>query len=588
MFTKIIPVSWYWRWIGRFVSLKFCFHFSHETEDPLSINVRACDEAEASDPLIINLPARREMVVSFYFPPETVSLELSATHPFDCSIGLTHLALVKQALSFHEMSGFSLAALKEHWRKIDSLGGKLWVGRALPLRKNRVNWVLKHLRRRRPPLLSARAPEISVLPYMAERLALIDAVKAVDGDFVILLHEKDRLVPQAIALLREGLSQNRHAVMVYSDHAVINAAGEIVDVALKPSWNRLFQYDSGYIGRAVALRREQLLLALEASPAAVVDHRLLIEMVAAWVPEIMVSHVAKACFLCDEAVARGQRPAFPLSKGQPLVSAVIPTRNGHDMLVKAVEAVDHGVYRPVEIIIIDHGSTDPKTLEFLAEFAKRPDCTVIRDDGEFNFSRLMNRGFAAAKGPLLLSLNNDVEMINPDWLCELVRIASLPSIGVVGARLLYPDGTIQHAGFMPDTVNDHWYRFAPPDWGGFGDILKYRHLTLAVTGAVMLITREAWEKAGPFNASDFPVAFNDIDFCLKVREAGFDIGYSPYATLYHKESVTRGHDVTPAQKARQLGEFQAFRRRWGRRMRSDILLSPYAVKQMWPMLGKRV
>ncbi len=354
--------------------------------------------------------------------------------------------------------------------------------------------------------------------FSPDRLTLMAAVAAVEGDFVILLHPHDQLLPEAVPLLRQTLGRNRHAVMIYSDHAITDDHGDIVDVALKPSWNRLFQRDSGYIGRAVALRREQLLLALEAHSVPSVDHRALIEWVAAWVPEVMVSHVAKACFLCHGGTSSGQPPAYPPLRREPLVSAVIPTRNGHDMLVKAVEALDLGTYRAFETIIIDHGSSDPQTLAFLAEFARKPACRVIRDDGEFNFSRLMNRGFAAAQGELLLSLNNDVEMITPDWLAEMVRIACLPSVGIVGARLLYPDGSIQHAGFMPDTVNDHWYRFAPADWAGFGDILRYRHLSLAVTGAVMLITREAWVQSGPFNEQDFPVAFNDIDLCLKIRK----------------------------------------------------------------------
>ncbi len=137
MFTHTISLPWYWRWIGRFISLKFCLRLSAQDKKACVVTVSAKDDSESSEALIIHVAAGDEMPLSLYFPPETLTLVLTSEHDFTCKLGLTHVELVKQALSLHQLTGFSLAALEDYWRKVDTLGGKLWVGRALSLRKSR-------------------------------------------------------------------------------------------------------------------------------------------------------------------------------------------------------------------------------------------------------------------------------------------------------------------------------------------------------------------------------------------------------------------------------------------------------------------
>jgi GT2 family glycosyltransferase len=191
--------------------------------------------------------------------------------------------------------------------------------------------------------------------------------------------------------------------------------------------------------------------------------------------------------------------------------------------------------------------------------------------GPFNFSDLSNRGAAAATGPVLLFLNNDVEVLEPGWLGEMVRHALRPDVGAVGAKLLYPDRTIQHGGVVLglDTVLGHGHLGMPDSDPGYFARMVLAHEVSAVTGACLAIRAEVFAAMGGFDAQVLRVAFNDIDLCLKLRAAGYRIVWTPFARLVHHESKSRGPEDTPEKRARFDAELRALRERWGPQLRRD-------------------
>ena len=202
---------------------------------------------------------------------------------------------------------------------------------------------------------------------------------------------------------------------------------------------------------------------------------------------------------------------------------------------------------------------------------------VIRVSGAFNFSRLNNVAVRRAKGDLLCFLNNDVEMPDPDWLAILVRQAVRPAIGAVGARLLYPDGTIQHAGVFTGIGGGagHAHRFLGKDEGGYFERARLPQRVSAVTGACLVVARKKFLEVGGFDEEDFPVAFNDVDLCLKLNERGWQSFYEPRATLIHHESKSRGSDSLKANRARFAEELAALKRKWRTDERPDPFHHPH-------------
>jgi O-antigen biosynthesis protein len=201
---------------------------------------------------------------------------------------------------------------------------------------------------------------------------------------------------------------------------------------------------------------------------------------------------------------------------------------------------------------------------------------VLRDDRPFNFSALNNLAAAEARGSLLGFVNNDIAVIEPGWLSEMVSLAIRPGIGAVGARLLYANGQVQHAGVVLGigSVAGHLHRFAERDHPGyFGRALLAQELS-AVTGACMLVPKAVFDRVGGFDAEKLPIAFNDIDLCLRIGAAGYRILWTPHATLFHYESSSRGFDDTREKRARFLKECDVMTARWGGRLSADPHFNP--------------
>ncbi|MHC5021771.1 MAG: glycosyltransferase family 2 protein, partial [Planctomycetota bacterium] len=255
----------------------------------------------------------------------------------------------------------------------------------------------------------------------------------------------------------------------------------------------------------------------------------------------------------------------PSIQGTPRVSIVIPTRDRLSLLRRCVESIERlTTWGTWDVCIVDNGSAEPDTLEYLAATPHQ----VVRRDEPFNFSRLVNAGVAATAGEFVLLLNNDIEVITPGWLEAMLEMMQFPEVGVVGAKLYYPDERIQHAGVITGVggVAGHAHRFAPREsYGYFGSLLCTRNFS-AVTAACMLVRRSVYESVGGFDAR-LAVAFNDIDFCLRVRDAGHRVVWTPHAELYHYESASRGHAMDPA-------EIQLMQSLWGDRLRRDPYYHP--------------
>jgi GT2 family glycosyltransferase len=201
---------------------------------------------------------------------------------------------------------------------------------------------------------------------------------------------------------------------------------------------------------------------------------------------------------------------------------------------------------------------------------------VVSAPGPFNFSALNNAAARLANGTVLGFVNNDIEVIEPDWLSELVSHAVRPGIGAVGARLLYATGLVQHAGVIVGLggLAGHAHRFFAPDHLGYMHRLQTPQYLSAVTAACMVVERAKFEAVGGFDEDDFPVALNDVDLCLRLRERGWENFWTPYATLYHKESASRAHDSSRTRRAAYKRECQNFRARWAHVIADDPYYNP--------------
>lgn len=249
---------------------------------------------------------------------------------------------------------------------------------------------------------------------------------------------------------------------------------------------------------------------------------------------------------------------------EPLISIIIPNKDHIADLRKCMDSIDNkSSYRNYEFIIVENNSTEPETFEYYKSISERDNVTVLYYEGDFNFSRINNFGEKHARGEYVLLLNNDTEIINPDCLKEMLGYCMREDVGIVGARLYYEDDTIQHAGVVLGFGGIAGHTFIGSsryDDGYFSRIICAQDYS-AVTAACMMVKKAVYEQVGGLN-EDFKVAFNDIDFCMMVRKAGYLIVYNPAVELYHYESKSRGLEDTPEKVERFNSEVARFIDRW--------------------------
>ncbi len=448
------------------------------------------------------------------------------------------------------------------------------------------------------------------------------ALEIASGTWTALLDHDDLLSEHALFWVTEAISRHPDACMIYSDEDKCDGAGKRFDAYFKPDWNidlfysqNLFShlgvYRTGLIRRIGGFRP-----GLEGSQ----DYDLAlrcIEHVAAGeivhIPRVLYHWRAHAgstsespgtkpyAMLAGERalnehfvrtgvkaaatqVGYGYRVQYALPRPVPLVSIIIPTRNNLTLLRRCVSSIcRHTPYASYEIVIVDNGSDDPPLLAYLDELqsasshsAQKTNVRVLRDARPFNFSALNNAAVKATRGDVIALLNDDIEVLSPDWLTEMVSHAMRPGVGAVGARLLYPDGTVQHVGTVLGMGGcaGHIHRHLPRDMPGYFCRAVLAHTATAVTAACMVIRKELYEAVGGLNETDLPIAYNDVDFCLRLREAGYRSVMTPFAELIHHESASRGADATPQGHARLREEAAYMQERWGDLLQRDPTFSP--------------
>ena len=293
----------------------------------------------------------------------------------------------------------------------------------------------------------------------------------------------------------------------------------------------------------------------------------------------------------EEHVARTKLPAtvesvpdtpfyrlkLRLPDRRPLVSLIIPTRDKVQLLRRCIDSIRaKTTYDPYEIIVVDNGSVEPATRAYFDELARADNVSILSYDAPFNYSAINNMAVAHAKGTVVGLVNNDIEVISPDWLTEMVSWTTLPDVGCVGAKLYYADDTIQHAGVILGIrgVADHAHLFLARGLPGYFGRAVIPGNYSAVTGACLLVRKAIYEAVGGLDDVNLTIAFNDIDFCLKVREAGYRNVWTPFAELYHLESKSRGQDDTRAKARRFDSETEYMRRKWSEALDHDPYYSP--------------
>ena len=289
---------------------------------------------------------------------------------------------------------------------------------------------------------------------------------------------------------------------------------------------------------------------------------------------LLRSHFARTGVSASvEPMREGEhRIRYALPEPRPLVSIIVPTRNGLGLVRQCVESIrSRTTYSPYEIVLVDNQSDDPATLDYFAHLSETGHARVLRYDAPFNYSAINNFAVRQARGELLCLLNNDTEVISPGWLDEMASLAIRSVTGAVGAMLYYPNDTIQHAGVelgLADGLPGHRFFGKPRGYPGPRGLLRHVQTLSAVTAACLVIRKAIYEEVDGLDETDFVIAYNDVDFCLRVQARGYQNVWTPFAELYHHETATRGHDMAPERLSRYTRECDALRRRWG-----DVLIT---------------
>ncbi len=428
------------------------------------------------------------------------------------------------------------------------------------------------------------------------------ALALATGELVALLDHDDTLAPFALHEVVKALNDYPEADLIYSDEDKLDETGRRVDPAFKPDWSPDTLRSYNYICHLLVVRRSLVTalggirdgfdgaqdydLVLRATERArrivhvpkVLYHWRMHAQSTAQNAQNKTYIVEAGCKALAEHLERMRTPGrvIPTSLAgayrviyhlprQPLVSILIPNRDSAQMLSRCVESLAQTSYANYELVILENHSTQEETFAYYRQLERQGNVRVVPWTKPFNYAAVNNYGAAHARGEVLLFLNNDVEAINPDWLEWMVKHALRPEVGVVGAKLLYADDTIQHAGIVVGMggVAGHVHLRYPRDAEGYMRLLRITHNCAAVTGACLMTRRAVFEEAGGFDES-FVLAFNDVDLCLQIQALGYRVIWTPEAELYHLESKTRGYEDTPEKHARFSREYKLFVTKWQR------------------------
>ena len=455
-------------------------------------------------------------------------------------------------------------------------------------------------------------------------------IENAQGDYIAFLDHDDELALDALFHIASSLQERRYG-LIYSDEDRIEEPefGRCVHHTpfFKPDFDPDLLLAHNYICHLVVLRRDAIAAVggLRAGFEGAQDHDLLLRAVA-HLPSNEILHVPRVLYhwrvtpgsasstpgaaegiqrnivsavedhlrrlhltakveIHSDPVGLGRqfttRVRWSLPAAAPKTSIVICTRDRVDLLRPCIESVldsmDH-YPGPFEILLVDNDSVEPETRQYFESLSDLPQIRIVRFRGPFNWSAINNAAAIEATGEVLIFLNNDTLVLAKDWCAELVANAIREDVGAVGARLLYADGTIQHGGVVlgVEGVAGHESVGETPSFGGYFGRSHLLRSTAAVTGACLATRRALFEKLdGGFDDLNLKIAFNDVDYCMRVRKAGYRVVYNPFATLYHLESRSRGRDWSESQQARHREEAAFFRARWCGNEMNDPYYNPH-------------
>jgi GT2 family glycosyltransferase len=438
--------------------------------------------------------------------------------------------------------------------------------------------------------LAGRDPRLGAIASRREWAAL--AEKFAPDDRIVILDAGDLLPDYALAAIVEELAIAPDLAVIYSDEDTIGSGGTHYDPIFKPDWSPILQQRTRYVGRLAAIRASDIRpRGAEGLELVVLDDGTALDRVLESVAPAAVGHLRRVLYHRRAHGERREERREVLSSppilqpagrtppaddaGWPTVGIVIPTRDRADLVAECVRGLTERTdYPRYEIVIVDNGSTAPDAVALLRDLKSNPRIKVLERPGRFNFSALSNDGARATQAPVLVFLNNDIVILESGWLKPLVRFAIMPQIGVVGAKLLFPDGRIQHAGVVLGFggIAGHLYRRMPADHPGYCSRLTTPHEIAAVTAACIAVARDKFEAVGGFDAENLPIDLNDIDLCLRISEHGWTNIWTPDAVLVHLQSASRGIDPDPFVLYRR--ERTYFVRRWQEKIRDDPYFHP--------------
>ncbi|MGF1917953.1 glycosyltransferase family 2 protein [Enterococcus faecalis] len=443
------------------------------------------------------------------------------------------------------------------------------------------------------------------------------ALAIATGEFVALLDNDDELAINAFYEVVKVLNENPELDLIYSDEDKIDMDGNRSDPAFKPDWSPDLLLGTNYISHLGVYRRSILeeIGGFRKGYEGSQDYDLVLRFTEKTTKE-RIKHIPKVLYYwrmlptstavdqgskgyafeaglravqdalvrrginghATHGAANGLYDVYYDIESEKLVSIIIPTKNGYKDVQRCVSSIiEKTTYQNYEIIMADNGSTDPKMHELYAEFEKQlPGRFFVESiDIPFNFSTINNRAAKKAHGEYLLFLNNDTEVITENWLTLMVSFAQQERIGCVGAKLLYPNNTVQHAGVilgLGGVAGHGHYGYPHGDLGYFGRLAINVNYS-AVTAACLLMKKADFDAVGGFEEA-FTVAFNDVDLCLKVQALGRDNVWLHEAELYHFESQTRGYDDKGKKKKRFEQEKVMMEEKWGPLIENDPFYNP--------------
>lgn len=437
------------------------------------------------------------------------------------------------------------------------------------------------------------------------------------GDYIAFLDHDDLLSPNALNEIESYVVSNPSKKIIYSDEDKIDVYGDRVSPYFKPDFNYELILSHNYMSHFSVVTSSVVreLGGLRVGFEGAQDYDLMLRCINRC-GSSAIGHVPKVLYhwrmvegstalassekdYCTQAGLKAIQDyllcAHPLWSAEvcsapntfkvvrdiadgALVSIVIPTRDQSKLLKLCINSIlGNTSYKNYEIIIVDNGSEELAAIEYLSSLASYKNIQVVSYNKPFNYSEINN--FAVknfVNGEYVLLMNNDIEIINEDWLGEMLMHACQADIGCVGAKLLYPNNTIQHAGVTLGIggVAGHTHKHFPGNDSGYFSQLALPREVSAITAAALLVRKSIFDEAGGLDEVNLKVAFNDVDFCLKVKALGFRNIWTPYAQMYHHESVSRGYEDTPEKKYRFQREVEFMKVKWGDTLNSDPFYNP--------------